>query len=80
MLEAFFALADTLRVLIQLRLMFAGLIAGSILGIAYKKLVHGSVASGAGLGSSPGDDAVVIATVVGALIGMAFDIRRGLKG
>ena len=79
MIEAFVAIADALRILIHLRLTFAGLIVGSVLGLLYKKLVHGPTGSGTSLGSGAGDDALVIATVVCALIGLVFDIRRGLR-
>ena len=62
MFEALFAIADTLRWLITLRLMFAGMFVGWLLGY--------------GLGA--GDDALIMSSVVGAAIGLVFDIRRGL--
>ena len=76
--EASIGIVDLLRALIILRYMFAGLIIGSVIGLAYKRLAYGSLGSGASLGSNAGDDALVIITIVCTLVGMALDIRRGL--
>ena len=68
-----------LGALANLRCMFAGLVLGSVLGILYKRLAYGPLQSGAGLGSHPGDDGLVVAVVTCAVIGIAVDIRRGLQ-
>ena len=67
-MDAFFAIAETLRALIHLRYMFAGLVAGAIFGQIYKKFDPGA-----------GDDAVFWTVVVFAVVGLILDIRRGLK-
>jgi hypothetical protein len=58
--------------------MFAGLIVGSVLGLLYKRLAYGPLKASAGIGSHPGDDALIVVAVTCAVIGIAFDIRRGL--
>ena len=68
-MDAFLAIADTLRVLVHLRYMFAGLIVGAIFSQMYKKIDPGV-----------GDGAVYLIVVVFAVVGLAFDIRRGLRG
>jgi hypothetical protein len=40
------------QALVDLRYMFAGLIAGSVLGLIYKRLAHGSFRSDVGIGST----------------------------
>lgn len=72
-------MAHLLWALVHLRYMFLGFLLGSVLGLIYKRLAHGPFDSGAGIGSGSGDDVLVITTVVFAVVGMALDIRRGLK-
>ena len=59
--------------IIHFRYSLAGLFGGSIVGLLYKKLMYGTTES------SAGNDGLFIITVVCTLIGLAFDIRRGLK-
>jgi hypothetical protein len=78
-MQGLFDFIQMLSVIVHLRYSLAGLTVGAIAGIIYKRLVYGSSVSGTSLGSNPGDDVVIIVTVVCALIGMVLDIRRGLK-
>jgi hypothetical protein len=67
-MDAFLAIADMLRALVQLRYMFAGLIVGALFSQIYTKFDQ-----------SAGDDAVYLIAAIGAVVGLVFDIRRGLK-
>jgi len=65
-------IGNALRVLIHLRYMFAGLLVGSFAGLGFNFVFDVTDRNAAG-------ETLFWAVMVCAVIGLAFDIRRGLE-